>query len=93
MFKCLQEYGGFREFERMGFSMKKTLTLVVDCANCANKVENGVRGIPGIAEATVNFMAQKLIVKCDDGTDFNALFKQIEKVVTAVDDDAEVYMK
>lgn len=37
---------------------KKTYKIDVDCANCANLMEDAARKTEGVAEATVNFMLQ-----------------------------------
>lgn len=42
--------------------MKKTYKIEVDCANCANLMEEAARKTSGVAAATVNFMTQKMIV-------------------------------
>ena len=46
--------------------MKKRYKFEVDCANCAAKVEEAVKKIDGVNDATVNFMAQKLVLDADD---------------------------
>ena len=43
--------------------MKKTYQIEVDCANCANLMEQATKKTEGIADATVNFMTQKMIVE------------------------------
>ena len=40
----------------------------LDCANCARELEEEIQKIDGIAEATVDFMAQKVICDCDGAT-------------------------
>ena len=46
--------------------MKKTFKLVdLDCANCAQKMEDAINKLPGVT-ATVSFMAQKLTIEADD---------------------------
>ena len=47
--------------------MKKTYKIEVDCANCANLMEDAARKTPGVAAATVNFMTQKMIVEFQEG--------------------------
>ena len=49
--------------------MKKTYRIEVDCANCANLMEEAARKTEGIASATVNFMTQKMIVEFAEGAD------------------------
>ena len=39
--------------------MKKTYKIEVDCANCANKMEEAAKMTPGVKDAVVNFMALK----------------------------------
>ena len=39
----------------------------LDCANCAAKIENEVKKIPGVEEASVAFMTQKMTIVADDG--------------------------
>ena len=45
--------------------MKKTYEIEVDCANCANKMEMAAKKTDGVKDATVNFMALKMIVEFD----------------------------
>ena len=72
--------------------MKKTYKIEVDCANCANKMENAAKKTSGVKDATVNFMAQKIIVEFEDGADFDAIMKLVIKNCKKIDDDFEIYM-
>ena len=47
--------------------MKKTYKIDVDCANCANKMEDAAKNTAGVKNATVNFMTLKMIVEFEDG--------------------------
>ena len=47
--------------------MKKTYQIEVDCANCANLMENAAKKTDGVRNAVVNFMTQKMIVEFEDG--------------------------
>ena len=47
--------------------MKKTYKIEVDCANCANKMEEAARRTSGVKNATVNFMTLKMIVEFEEG--------------------------
>ena len=49
--------------------MKKSYLIEVDCANCALKAEDAAKKTPGVQNAVVNFMAQKLIVEFAEGQD------------------------
>ena len=47
--------------------MRKAFKLQdLDCANCAAKMENGIKSIDGVRSATVSFMTQKLVLEADD---------------------------
>ena len=72
--------------------MKKTYRIEVDCANCANKMEEAAGKVPGIAEVTVNFMTQKMTVDFADGADADAVMKQVVKACKKVEDDCEIYL-
>ena len=72
--------------------MKKTFRIEVDCANCANKMEEAAKKVPGITDVTVNFMTQKMIVDFADGADDAAVMKQVVKACKKVEDDCEIYL-
>ena len=71
--------------------MKKRYKFVVDCANCAAKVEAAVKKIYGVNDATVNFMAQKLVLDADDAR-FDEILKEVEAVAKKVEPDCELYI-
>ena len=71
--------------------MKKRYKFVVDCANCAAKVEAAVKKIDGVNDATVNFMAQKLVLDADDAR-FDEILKEVEAVAKKVEPDCELFM-
>ena len=71
--------------------MKKQYEIEVDCANCANKMEEAAKKTEGIAAVTVNFMTQKMIVEFADGADEKAVMKQVLKNCKKVEDDCEIY--
>ena len=73
--------------------MKKTFKLIdLDCANCAAKMENGIKKIDGVTDATVSFMAQKMTVEADDAR-FDDIMKQVVKVCKKVEPDCEIVLK
>ena len=48
--------------------MKKRYNLRdLDCANCAAKMENAIRRIDGVRDASVSFLTQKLTLEADEG--------------------------
>lgn len=72
--------------------MKKTYKIDVDCANCANKMEEATRNTAGVKDATVNFMMLKMIVEFEDGHDPKAVMKDVLKNCKKVEDDCEIYL-
>lgn len=72
--------------------MKKTYKIEVDCANCANKMEDAARNTAGVKEVTVNFMTQKMIVEFDEGADAAAVMKNVADACKKVEDDCEIYL-
>ena len=69
--------------------MKKTYKIDVDCANCANKMEEAAKNTTGVKDATVNFMMLKMIVEFEDGQDPKAVMKDVLKNCKKVEDDCE----
>ena len=72
--------------------MKKTYKIEVDCANCANKMEEAARKIPGVKAVTVNFMALKMIVEFEESADPAAVMKQVSAACKKVEDDCEIFL-
>ena len=67
--------------------MKKTYKIEVDCANCANKMEEAAKNTAGVKNATVNFMTLKMIVEFEDGQEPKAVMKEVLKNCKKVEDD------
>ncbi len=72
--------------------MKKTYKIEVDCANCANLMEDAARKTAGVKEATVNFMTQKMIVEFEEGQDAKTIMQAVRKACKKIEDDCEVYI-
>ena len=62
----------------------------MDCANCANLMEEATKKTAGVADATVNFMTQKMIVEFEDGQDVKAVMKDVLKACKKVEPDCEI---
>ena len=63
--------------------MKKTYKIEVDCANCANKMEEAAKNTKGVKDATVNFMTLKMIVEFEEGRIVEYPFGQLDELVLA----------
>ena len=72
--------------------MKKTYKIDVDCANCANKMEDAARKIPGVKEANVNFMTLKMAVEFEEGQDPKAVMAEVLKNCKKVESDCEIFL-
>lgn len=73
--------------------MKKTFKLVdLDCANCAAKMEDAVKKIDGVTNASVSFMTQKMTIEADDER-FDEIVKLAVKACKKVEPDCEVIVK
>jgi Cation transport ATPase len=72
--------------------MKKSYKLTdLECANCAAKMERNIKKVPGVNDATVNFMMQKLIVDADDAR-FEEILQDIIKTIKKVEPDCAVVL-
>ena len=72
--------------------MKKTYGIEVDCANCANLMENAARKTEGVKDCTVNFMMQKMIVEFQEGADRNSVMESVRNNCKRVESDCEVFI-
>ena len=57
--------------------MKKTYKIDVDCANCANKMEEAAKNTAGVKDCTVNFMTLKMAVEFEEGQDAKAVMQEV----------------
>ena len=72
--------------------MKKTFDLVdLDCANCAQKMEDAVRKIDGVEDVSVSFLTQKMTLTADD-TKFDKIVKQAVKACKRIEPDCEIQL-
>ena len=72
--------------------MKKTYKIEVDCANCANKMEEAANKVEGVKSAVINFMALKLTVEFDEGADVDLVMKDLIKSCKKIERDCEIYI-
>ena len=72
--------------------MKKTYKIDVDCANCANLMEEAARKTEGVQNATVNFMTQKMIVEFGEGREPAGVMKNVVRACKKVEPDCEIFL-
>ena len=69
--------------------MQKKFSIEVDCANCAAKIENAVKQLPGVKNVSVSFMAQKMLLETEDAQ-FSAVLKEAVKTAKKIEPDFEI---
>lgn len=70
--------------------MKKKFKLEdLDCANCAAKMEEAIKKIPGVNDASVSFMAQKLTIEADEAM-MDEIVEQAIACIAKVEPDCKV---
>ena len=70
--------------------MKKVFKIEVDCANCANLVEEAAKKVPGVKDASVVFMTQKMKLDIEDDADADAVVAAVLKAAKKVEPDFEI---
>ena len=71
--------------------MKKSYKIEVDCANCAQKMEDAANTVSGVAKATVSFMPQKMNVEFAEGAAPKAPMQNVLAACKKVEDDCEIF--
>lgn len=70
--------------------MKKTYKIEVDCANCANLMEEAAKKTAGVKDAAVSFMTLKMTVEFEEGADEKSVMKAVLKACRKVEPDCEI---
>lgn len=73
-------------------NMKKTYKIEVDCANCANKMEEAAKATDGVKDAVVNFMTLKMSVEFEEGAEPKVVMQDVLKNCKKVEDDCEIFL-
>ncbi|MCI8443524.1 MAG: heavy-metal-associated domain-containing protein [Provencibacterium sp.] len=72
--------------------MKKQFKLQdLDCANCAAKMEEAIKKIDGVENASVSFLSQKLVIEAQEAQ-FDAIMKQAVKVCRRIEPDCTILL-
>lgn len=71
--------------------MKKTYDIEVDCANCANKMQEAANKTNGVKNCVVNFMTLKMNIDFEDNVNEKDVMKEVLKNCKKVEDDCEIY--
>lgn len=70
--------------------MSKTYKIEVDCANCANLVEEAAKKVAGVKELSISFMTQTMKVTFDEDADHEFVMAQVLKTAMKVEPDFEI---
>ncbi len=73
--------------------MKKTYGIEVDCASCAQKMEDAANKVSGVKEATVSFMTQKMKVEFEEGAQPQSVMQDVVKACKKVESDCEIILE
>lgn len=72
--------------------MKKTYKLEdLDCAVCAQKMEDGIKKLDGIKDASVSFVSQKMIIDFDDSYEEKNIMKNVAKICKKIEPDCTIF--
>ena len=71
--------------------MKKTYKIDVDCANCANKMEDAANRTEGVKKAVVSFMTLKMSVEFMDGADPKQTMSAVLANCKRMESDCEIF--
>lgn len=70
--------------------MKKTFKLVdLDCAHCAQKMEDAIQKLDGVQSVSISFLAQKLTIEAEDAR-FDEIMKNVVKACKRIEPDCEI---
>ncbi len=74
--------------------MTKTFILEdLDCAHCAEKIQNEVAAIAGVISSKCTLLTQKLKIELTDDADITAVTKEIKSIVNKFEPDVTVIEK
>ena len=72
--------------------MKKKFKCEVDCANCAQKLEDAIKKIEGVTDAKVNFIMQKLTLEAPEDR-FEEIFAEVVRTAKIIEPDTVISEK
>ena len=73
--------------------MKKVFKLEdLECAHCAQKMEDGIKKIDGVIDAKVNFIMQKMTLEAEDAK-FDEVLKEAVRICKKIEPDCRIIVK
>lgn len=69
--------------------MKKIFKLEnLDCAHCAEKMENAINKLDGV-KSSINFFASKIVIE-SDAEDFNGVVDTVQQTISGIEKDCRI---
>ena len=72
--------------------MRKSYKIEVDCASCADKMEQAAQKTEGVKNAAVNFMTLKMAVEFEEGVDVKEVMQKVRDNCKKVEADCEIFI-
>ena len=72
--------------------MKKTYKVEVDCAACAEKMQEAIKNTEGVKDAILSFMTLKCKVEFEDGVDPDSVIQEARANCKKIEEDMEIYV-
>ena len=70
--------------------MRKSYKLdEIDCATCAQKLQDAIEKVEGVEKASVNFITQKLTLEADDSS-FDDVLSRVVRLTADIEPDCEI---
>ena len=91
-FDYLKKEKDFDSLVDIAIVAEKTYKIDVDCANCANKMEEAANKTAGVKNAVVNFMTLKMNVEFEEGAAPKEVMQEVLKNCKKVEDDCEIFL-
>ncbi len=64
----------------------------LDCANCANELEESINSLNEVASASISFMTERMIIETETA-DKDKLIEDIKKVIKKSEPDVTITLK
>ena len=70
--------------------MRKVFKLEeIDCANCAAKMEESIKKIAGVQDASISFLMQRLTLEAEE-ENFETILLQVKKIISKIEPDCKI---
>ena len=71
--------------------MRRLINMIdLDCANCAQRMEQNIAKLNGVKYISVNFLTQKMVIDIDDNYNFDEVMKYVRKTVKIINSDCDI---